>query len=97
MAGIARRNCAAYPNVTIEQAEFERWRPGGTRFRLCISRPGLALDRARGARTCRAAALVDGGALAVFWNRPDWSASDLREELGEAYRRPAAPATPTIR
>ena len=33
------------------------------------------------------AALEDGGALAVFWNVPDWCASDLREELGEVYRR----------
>jgi hypothetical protein len=33
------------------------------------------------------AALVDGGALAVFWNVPDWSVCDLRDELGEVYRR----------
>jgi SAM-dependent methyltransferase len=87
MAEVARRNCAGYENVTIEQTEFERWRPPGHEFRLVFSgqawhwiSPGAGYAVAR-------AALQDGGALAVFWNRPDWSACDLREGIGDAYRR----------
>jgi SAM-dependent methyltransferase len=37
MARIARRNCAAYDNVTIEETEFEQWRPPGHEFRLVFS------------------------------------------------------------
>ena len=87
MAAIARRNCAAYPNVMIEETEFERWRPDGHKFRLLFS--GQAWHWiAREVRYVAArAALEEGGALAAFWNVPDWSASDLREELGEVYRR----------
>jgi hypothetical protein len=33
------------------------------------------------------AALEYGGALAVFWNVPDWSGCDLRDELADVYRR----------
>ena len=86
MAEVARRNCAGYENVTIEQTEFERWQPSGHEFRLVFSgqawhwiSPGVRYFAAR-------AALEQGGALAAFWNRPDWSACDLRDEFGEAYR-----------
>ena len=87
MAAIARRNCEGYPNVRIEETGFERWRPNGHNFRLLFSgqawhwiAPDVRYVAAR-------AALEEGGALAAFWNVPDWSASDLREELGEVYRR----------
>jgi len=86
MAAVARRNCEGYPNVRIEETEFERWRPNGHRFRLLFSgqawhwvAPDVRYVAAR-------ASLEDRGALAAFWNVPDWSASDLREELGEVYR-----------
>ncbi len=87
MAAIARRNCEGYPNVRIEETGFERWRPDGHNFRLLFSgqawhwvAPDVRYVAAR-------ASLEEGGALAAFWNVPDWSASDLREELGEVYRR----------
>ena len=87
MAAVARRNCAAYPNVTVEQIEFERWRPDGRPFRLVFSGQAwhwIAPDvRYRAAR----AALEPGGAPAGFWNRPDWDATALGAELGAAYRR----------
>ncbi len=87
MAAVARRNCAAYENVTIEQTEFERYRPGGPSFRLVFSAqawhwidPGVRYGAAR-------AALEPTGALAVFWNVPDWEATEPGGELGEVYRR----------
>jgi SAM-dependent methyltransferase len=87
MAAVARRNCAAYGDVTIEQTEFERWRPDGRRFQLVFSAQAwhwVAPDvRYAAAR----AALEPGGALAVFWNQADWDASELSDELVEAYRR----------
>ncbi len=87
MAQIARRNFAGYANVTIEQTEFERWRPSGHEYRLLFSgqawhwiAPDVRYVAAR-------AALEDGGALAAFWNVPDWSLCDLRESLAYVYRR----------
>jgi SAM-dependent methyltransferase len=87
MAAVARRNCAAYGQVTIEQTEFERWQADGRRFGLVFSGQAwhwIAPDvRYAAARS----ALEPGGALAVFWNAPDWDACALRDELAEAYQR----------
>ena len=87
MAGVARRNCAGFENVTLEQSEFERWGRGDARFRLVFSaqawhwvNPDLRYIRAR-------EAFEPGGALAIFWNRPDWEANPLRDQLAEVYER----------
>jgi SAM-dependent methyltransferase len=89
MAGVARRNCAAYENVTIEPSDFEHWDAHGRSFGLVFSAqawhwisPDLRYLRAR-------EALRPGGVLAVFWNRPVWESSPVRDELAEAYRRTA--------
>jgi len=80
MAAVARRNCAAYGRVTIEQTEFERWRADGRRFQLVFSAQAwhwVAPDvRYAAAR----AALEPGGALAVFvvlyfWSPAHWQSS----------------------
>jgi SAM-dependent methyltransferase len=86
MARVARINLADYENVTIEQIEFERWRPPGREFRLVFSAQAWHWIAREVRYPAALAALEAGGALAAFWNRPDWAACDLREELGEAYR-----------
>lgn len=87
MAAVARRNTVAYDNVTIEQTEFERWRPPGRDFRLVFSAQAWHWISPAVRYVAARAALETGGALAAFWNRPDWTACELREELGEVYRR----------
>jgi trans-aconitate methyltransferase len=87
MAAVARRNCAGYANVTIEQTEFERWRPGERRFRVLVSGQAWHWIAPEVRYTAARAALEAGGALAPFWNIPDWDACALRDELREAYRR----------
>jgi len=89
MAAIARRNCAGFANVEIVESDFERWDPRGEGFGLLYSAqawhwidPELRYRRAR-------AALVAGGLLAAFWNRPAWGASPLRDALSAVYRREA--------
>jgi SAM-dependent methyltransferase len=89
MAAVARRNCSAYPDVEIEQADFEHWDPGGRRFPLMFSaqawhwvQPAAGYARAR-------EALREQGILAAFWNRVAWESADLREALLAAYRRAA--------
>lgn len=87
MAEVARRNLAGYDNVTVEQVEFERWRPPGREFRLVFSGQAWHWISPEVRYVAARAALEDGGALAAFWNRPDWTACELRDELAEAYRR----------
>ncbi|MBV9466979.1 MAG: class I SAM-dependent methyltransferase [Solirubrobacterales bacterium] len=89
MAALARRQCARFANVEIEESEFERWEPGGSRFQLLYAatawhwlEPELRYRKAR-------SLLRPGGLLAAFWNRPDWAASPQRDALREAYRRAA--------
>jgi SAM-dependent methyltransferase len=87
MAAVARRNCAAHENVTIEQTEFERYRPDGRPFRLVFSAQAWHwIDPTVGYAAARAA-LEPGGALAVFWNAPNWGATEVHDEVAEAYRR----------
>lgn len=87
MARVARGNLAAY-DVMIEQTEFEQWAPH-ERVRLLFSgqawhwvNPEVRYTRAR-------ETLADGGALALFWNRPRWESAPLRDELSDAYGRAA--------
>ncbi|MGA2925199.1 MAG: class I SAM-dependent methyltransferase [Solirubrobacteraceae bacterium] len=89
MAAVARRRCARYPDVEIEEVEFEHWQPGGRRFALVYSAQAWHWI-SPAARYCVAGeALVAGGTLAAFWNYPDWDVCELRDELRDAYRRTA--------
>lgn len=87
MAAVARRNFAGYENVTIEQAEFERWQGPGHEFRLVFSAQAWHWIAPEVRYVAARAALEEGGALAAFWNVPDWAACELRDGLGEVYRR----------
>ncbi len=89
MAAVARRNCAAFGNVEIVEADFERWDPAGERFALLYSaqawhwiEPEVRYRRAR-------QALASGAFLAAFWNRAAWGSSPLRDALSQVYRRAA--------
>lgn len=90
MAALARRNCAGYPQVRIEQLEFERWEPGAEPFPLLYA--GQAWHWvAREARDRHArSALLPRGLLAPFWNRVKWGECALREPLRVAYDRARA-------
>ncbi len=87
MAAVARDNCAAYPNVTIEETDFEHWQRDGRSFRLVFSAQAWHWVAPDVRYVAARAALEEGGALAAFWNVPDWDDCDLREDLGEVYRR----------
>ncbi len=89
MAALARRNASELAQVQVIESDFERWDPRGERFPLLFSaqawhwvQPDLGYARA-------AAALVPGGLLAVFWNRPRWEECELRDALRRAYQRAA--------
>jgi SAM-dependent methyltransferase len=87
MARLARRNCAAYPGVRIEETDFESWSEEPAAFGLLFSAqawhwvaPEAGYEKAR-------SALRTGGALATFWTFPAWEECALREELAAAYDR----------
>jgi SAM-dependent methyltransferase len=89
MAAVARRVCAAYDSVRIEQGDFERWDPSGRVFPLVFAAQAWHwLDPAVGFAKA-AQVLRPGGVLAAFWNRPMWVRAALREVLIDAYRRAA--------
>lgn len=89
MAAVARRVLASTPSVEIVESDFESWAAPAVQFGLLISGqawhwtdPDTRYARAR-------TALRAGGALAAFWNHPDWRTCALRGELDEAYREEA--------
>jgi SAM-dependent methyltransferase len=94
MAAIAERNLARYPAVTIERVDFEHWQQPESTFGLVYS--GQAWHWvSRETRYAKArSALVAGGLLAAFWNRPDWDRCGLREEIDAAYGRVAPELLP---
>jgi SAM-dependent methyltransferase len=85
MAAIARRHCADRPNVTFDVTSFEDWPLQPHAFALLISAqawhwvaPEVRYRRAH-------EALRRGGAVALFWNRPEFDGHPLRPELDAAY------------
>jgi SAM-dependent methyltransferase len=89
MAAVARRACAAFDGVRIEQGDFESWDPAGRTFPLVFAAQAWhwldpEVGFAKAAQVLRA-----GGVLAAFWNRPRWARAALREALIDAYRRAA--------
>jgi SAM-dependent methyltransferase len=86
MAAVARR-LAATPGglVDLIESDFEHADLGGRRFSLIFA--GQAwhwVTVPRGYELARAA-LIDGGRLVPFWNRPAWERSELRTALDEVY------------
>ncbi|UJB44951.1 class I SAM-dependent methyltransferase [Streptomyces sp. A1-5] len=86
MARVLRRRCAELPEVTVEVADFESWRPGRRYGLLYCAQawhwvdPAARWDRAR-------AALSPGGAIGLFWNHWCLSSGELTERLTAAHAR----------
>ncbi len=87
MAGVLRRNVAAFPAVSVEVTTFEAWGGAGRSFDLAISAqafhwvdPAVRIPKA-------AAALRRGGALALIRNETAGLEPGLRAEMEAAYSR----------
>jgi trans-aconitate methyltransferase len=85
MAAIARRNCERFPDVTLLGTEFEGWEVGERQFDLLISAQAWHWISAEVRMAKSREALVDGGAMALFWNRPIWDSCELADALRAAY------------
>jgi SAM-dependent methyltransferase len=87
MAALARRNCAAYPGVTVEVVGFEDWTMQAHAFALVFAAQAWHWVRAD-MRAVRAAdALVPTGHLALFWNIARPFDEPLQSAVDDAYRR----------
>ena len=87
MAAYARTATDPLGNVEIIESDFERWRPDGVKFPLAYAAQAWHwVDQKTGYAHARAA-LVPGGHLVAFWNRPAWGDTELRRALSDAYRR----------
>jgi SAM-dependent methyltransferase len=89
MAAVARRVCAAYDHVEIEEADFERWDPAGREFGLVFAAQAWHWVDPEVGYTKAASILRPGGVLAAFWNWAVWVRSPLREAVLAAYRQAA--------
>jgi SAM-dependent methyltransferase len=94
MAAVARRNCRGYPDVEIEQADFEHWDRGGRQFPLVFSAQAWHWVRPAAGYVAAGEALLGAGILAAFWNRVAWETADLRGALLAAYRQAAPELAP---
>jgi SAM-dependent methyltransferase len=82
---------AAAADVEVVESDFEHFDPGEERFPLLYSAQAWHwVDPAVGYAHARHL-LTPEGLLAVFWNRPAWGRSPLRDALVQAYAR-IAPA-----
>jgi SAM-dependent methyltransferase len=85
MIGVAGSVLADAANVEIVNRRFEDWSPGDERFDLVISAQAWHwVEPEAGVRIARGA-LVDDGAIAVFWNRPMSEGDPMRDLLDAAY------------
>jgi SAM-dependent methyltransferase len=90
MAEIARRNCAPYSHVEIEETSFEDWDLQERAFDLVFSAQAWHWVRPEVRCVRAAAALVPGGCLALFWHRVRWQQDDpVRIGLDACYRQHA--------
>ncbi|MEU5434883.1 methyltransferase domain-containing protein [Streptomyces sp. NPDC020719] len=86
MARVLRRHCAELPDVTVEVADFETWRPARRYGLLYCAQAWHWVDPA--VRWARArAALRPGGAIALFWNHWALSCGHLVDRLTAAHAR----------
>ena len=87
MAALARQNCEPYPDVTIEQAEFEHYQGADNSFALVYSAQAWHWISPE-LRFAKAAQVVSpGGSLAVFGNVPVGLPAALLEDFRQIYLR----------
>lgn len=87
LAALAASNLENHPHVHIENARFEDWPIRAGEFQLVYAAQSFhwvdpEVGYARAARCLR-----EGGALALFWNRPAGTDPTLRAAIDAVYQR----------
>jgi SAM-dependent methyltransferase len=85
MARVARANLADHPRAELLVTPFEEWPAEDACFGLVASAQAFHWVDAAVRYTRSAAALVPGGCLALFWNRPMPTSGPLEERIQSHY------------
>jgi SAM-dependent methyltransferase len=86
MSTVARRRAAGDGGaVDLIESDFEHADLGGRRFPLIYAAQAWHWVTVPQGYELARAALVDGGRLVPFWNRPAWERSELRSSLDAVY------------
>ena len=86
MAEVTRRNCADFPQVSVETCAFEDWAGPPGSFRLVLSAQSWHWMPPLHRYTLAWRVLDPGGTVAVIWNQTTWPDPALRRRLRAAYR-----------
>ncbi len=87
MAALARRNCAQFPRVAVEETSFEDWPAPAGAFGLVYSAQAWHWVAPEVRDRKAAQALVPGGVLAMFWHRARWQPGPLHDDMDRLYQR----------
>lgn len=82
----ARKNCAAYPNVEIQQTTFEEWKLTPGKFHAVLAATSFHWMNPETAYEKAAAALRDDGALILLWNMTPQPDYEVYQNLHEIYK-----------
>ncbi|MBW4540023.1 MAG: class I SAM-dependent methyltransferase [Myxacorys chilensis ATA2-1-KO14] len=82
----ARQNCAAYPQVEIQNCMFEEWTLEPERFNAILAASSLHWVSAETRYSKTAAALQNNGSLILLWNFPPQPSYDVYQALEEVYQ-----------
>ncbi|MGM3306036.1 class I SAM-dependent methyltransferase [Anabaena sp. WFMT] len=82
----ARQNCAAYPNIEIQQTTFEEWKLAPGKFNAVLAATSFHWMNPETAYTKTADALEDGGALILLWNMTPQPNYEVYQTLHQVYK-----------
>jgi SAM-dependent methyltransferase len=82
----AKKNCAAYPNVEIQQTTFEEWKLTPQKFNAVLAATSFHWMNPSTAYTKAADALQDDGALILLWNMTPQPDYEVYQNLHEVYQ-----------
>lgn len=86
LASVITHNLREYPKVRVEPVSFEAWALCENSFDLVISAQAFHWVSKEIGYMKSAQALKETGSIALFWNVPPDSSSELDHKLDEAYR-----------
>ncbi|MEM8534632.1 MAG: class I SAM-dependent methyltransferase [Chloroflexota bacterium] len=86
LVSVLTRNVCEYPKVTVEPVSFEGWSLRENSFDLVISAQAFHWVSKEIGYMKSAQALKETGSIALFWNVPPDSDSELDYKIDEAYR-----------
>jgi SAM-dependent methyltransferase len=89
LAALAAKNCAAYPDVEIQNLAFEDWPLEENAFDLALSADAFHWIPPESGYPKVARALKNSGSVAFFWNVPVDPKTDWSRAIEQVYRKEA--------